>query len=133
MQTLQTNQPNEQDNQKFSSKRARPKNFLRGSEPRSRETGHKIRNCNSCNRSRADNRRTNCDSGVQSPTPEGENRSRIWSHESRAEQSKTAVSFDREKCCRCGQRNHASKECRNCFECGSPNHFKQNFAYLNEN
>ena len=42
--TLQTNQSNRQDNQKFSSQGARPKEFLRGSERSSRETGDRNRN-----------------------------------------------------------------------------------------
>ena len=66
-------------------------------------------------------------------TTGGENRSQDLSHESRTEQSKTEVSSEREKCRRWGQRSHASKECKNCFECGSPNHFKRNCPYLNEN
>ena len=131
--TLQTNQSKRQDNQKFSPQGARPKEFLRGSGRSSRETGDRNRNYNSYNRSSADNRRTNCDSRSRSPTPGGENRSQDWSHESCAKHSKTAVSFVREQCRCCGQRNHASKECKNCFECGSPNHFKQNCPYLNEN
>ena len=101
-----------------------PKEFLRGSERSSRETGDRNKNYNSNNRSSADNRRTQCDNREQLPTPGGENRSREQSHESPAEQSKTAVSLKKEKCRRCGQQNYASKECRNCFECGRPNHIK---------
>ena len=42
MRTLQTSQSKRQDNQKFSSHGARPKEFLRGSERSSRETGDRI-------------------------------------------------------------------------------------------
>ena len=56
LRTLQTNQSNRQDNQKFSSKGARPKAFMRGSERISRETRDRNRNYNSYNRSSADNR-----------------------------------------------------------------------------
>ena len=73
--TLQTNQSNRQDNQKFSPEGARPKEFLRGSERSSRATGDRNRNYNSYNRSSADNRRTNYDSRARLPTPGGENRS----------------------------------------------------------
>ena len=51
--TLQTNQPNRQENQKFSSQRARPKEFLRGSERSSRENGDRNRSTNSYSRSSA--------------------------------------------------------------------------------
>ena len=44
MRTLQTSQSKRQDNQKFSSHGARPKEFLRGSERSSRETGDRIEN-----------------------------------------------------------------------------------------
>ena len=94
---LQTKQSNRQDNKNFSSQGARPKEFLRGSERNSRETGDRNRNYNSNNRSSADNRLTQCDSREQSPTPGGENRSRERLHESPAEQSKTSVSLKREK------------------------------------
>ena len=130
---LQTNQSNRQDNQEFSSQGARPKEFQCGCEHRSRETVDSNRNYNSYNRSSVDNRRTNCDSRVRSSTSGGKYRSRGRSHESQEEQSKTVVSFEGEKWRRCGQRNHASKECRNCFECGSPNHFKRNCVCLNKN
>ena len=133
VQTLQTNQPNRRENQKFSSQGARPKDFLRGSQRSSRENEDRNRNTNSYTRSSAEHRRNNYESRARSLTPGGENRSRDRSHESRAEQSKAAVSFEKEKCRRCGQRNHASRECKNCFECGSPNHFKRNCPYLNEN
>ena len=112
VQTLQTNQPNRQENQKFSLQRARPKEFLRGSEQSSRENGDRNRSTNSYNRSSAEHRRNNYKNGARSLTPGGENRSRDRSHESRAEQSKSAVSFEKEKCRRCGQRNHASRECK---------------------
>ena len=112
VQTLQTNQSNRQENQKFSSQGARPKEFLRGSERSSRETGNRNRNYNSYNRGNAAIRRTNCDSRARSPTQGGENRSRDRSHERCAEQSKTALSFKREKCHRGDQRNQASKEYR---------------------
>ena len=133
VQTLQTNQPNRRENQKFSSQGARPKEFLRGSQRSSRENEDRNRNTNSYTRSSAEHRRNNYESRARSLTPGGENRSRDRSHESRAEQSKAAVSFEKEKCRRCGQRNHASRECKNCFKCGSPNHFKRNCPYLNEN
>ena len=133
VQTLQTNQPNRRENQKFSSQGARPKEFLRGSQRSSRENEDRNRNTNSYTRSSAEHRRNNYESRARSLTPGGENRSRDRSHESRAEQSKAVVSFEKEKCRRCGQRNHASRECKNCFECGSPNHFKRNCPYLNEN
>ena len=42
--TLQTNQSNSQDNQNFSSQGSRPKEFLRGIELSSRETGGRNRN-----------------------------------------------------------------------------------------
>ena len=58
VQTLQANQSNWQNNQKFSSQGARPKEFLRGSERSSRETGDRNRKYNSYNRSSADNRFT---------------------------------------------------------------------------
>ena len=95
--TLQTNQSNRQDNQNFSSQGVRPKELLLGSERSSRETEDRNRGYNSYNRSSAENRRTNCDSREPSPTPGGKNRSRDQSDESRAEQSKTAVSFERKK------------------------------------
>ena len=131
--TLQSNQTNRQKNQKFSSQGARPKEFLRGSERSSRENKDRNRNTNSYTRSSAEHRRNNYESRARSLTTGGENRSRGRSHESRAEQSKAAVSFEKEKCRRCGQLNHSSRECKNCFECGSPNHFKRNCPYLNEN
>ena len=133
VQTLQTNQPNRQENQKFPSQGARPKEFLRGSERSSRENGDKNRSTKSYTGSSAEHRRNNYESRASSLTPGGENRSRDRSHESRAEQLKAAVSFEKEKCRRCGQRNHASRECKNCFECGSPNHYKRSCPYLNEN
>ena len=92
--TLQNNQSNRQDNQKFSSEGASPKEFMRGSERSSRETGDRNRNYNSYKRSSADNRRTSYDS--RASTTGVKNSSKDWSHESRAEQSKTAVSFERE-------------------------------------
>ena len=58
---LQINQSNRQDKQKFLLQKERPKEFLRGSERSSRETGDRKRNYNSYNRSRADNRETNYD------------------------------------------------------------------------
>ena len=133
MRTLQTNQPNRQKNKKFSSQGARPKEFLRGSERSSRENGDRKRSANSYTRSSAEHRRNNYESRERSLATGSENVSRDRSHESRAEQSKAAVSFEKKKCCRCGQRNHASRECKNCFECGNPNDFKQNCPYLNEN
>ena len=57
--TLQTNQSNRQDNQKFSSHGGRPKEFLRGSERSSKENRDRNRISYSYNRSSADNRRTN--------------------------------------------------------------------------
>ena len=131
--TLQTNQPNRQENQKFSSQGARSKEFLRGSERSARENEDRNRSTNSYTRSSPEHRRNSYESRARSLTPRGEHRSRDRSHESRAEQSKAAVKFEKEKCRRCGQRNHASRECKNCFECGSPNHFKRNCPYLNEN
>ena len=133
VQTLQTNQPNRRENQKFLLQGARPKEFLRGSQRSSRENEDRNRNTNSYTRSSAEHRRNNYESRARSLTPGGENRRRDRSHKSRAEQSKAEVSFEKEKCRRCGQRNHASRECKNCFECGSPNHFKRNCPYLNEN
>ena len=130
---LQTNQPKRQENQKFSSQAARPKEFLRGSERSSGENGDRNRSTNSYTRSSVEHRRNNYENRARSLTPGGENRSRDRSHESRAEQSKAAVSFEKEKCRRCGQRNHSSRECKNCFECASPNHFKRNCPYFNEN
>ena len=100
--TLQTNQPNRQENEKFSSQGARPKKFLRGSERSSRENGDRNRGTNSYTRSSAEHRRNNYESKARSLTPGGENRSRGRSHESCAEQSKAAVSFEKEKCRRCG-------------------------------
>ena len=128
---MQINQPNSQENQKFSLQGARKKEFLRGSERSSTENGDRKRTTNSYKRSSAEHIRTNYESRARSQTPGGENRSRDRSHESRAEQSKAMVSFEKEKCHSCSQRNHASRECKNCFECGSPNHFKRNFPYLN--
>ena len=133
VQTLQTNQPNRRENQKFSLQGAQPKEFLRGSQRSSRENEDRNRNTNSYTRSSAEHRRNNYESRGRSLTPGGENRSRDRSHESRAEQSKAAVSNEKEKFRRCGQRNHASRECKNCFECGSPSHFRRNCPYLNEN
>ena len=120
MRTLQTNQPNRQENQKFLSKGARPKEFLRGSERSSRENGDRNRSTNSYTRSSAEHRRSNYESGARSLTPGGENRSRDRSHESRAEQSKAAVGFEKEKCRRYGQRNHASRECKKMFRMWEP-------------
>ena len=131
--TLQSNQPNRQENQKFSSQGARPKEFLRGSQRSSRENKDRNRNTNSYTRSSAEHRQNNYESRARALTPVGENRSRDRSHESLAEQSKAAASFEKEKCRRYGQRNHASRDCKNYFECGSPNHFKRNCSYLNEN
>ena len=54
--TLQTNQPNRQGNQKFSSQGVRPKEFLRGSERNSRENGDRNRSTNSNTRSSAEHR-----------------------------------------------------------------------------
>ena len=65
--TLRTNQSNRQKNQKFLSQGERPKEFLRGSERSSRETGDKNQNYNRYKRSSADNRRTNYDSRAQLP------------------------------------------------------------------
>ena len=90
---MRTNQPNRQENQKFSSQGARPKEFLRGSERSSREKRDRNRSTNSSTRSSAEHRRTKYESRARSPTPAGENRSRDRSHESRAKQSKAAVSF----------------------------------------
>ena len=56
--TLQTTQPNRQENQKFPSQGARPKEFLRGSERSSRENGDRNRSTNSYIRSNAEHRRT---------------------------------------------------------------------------
>ena len=113
MRTLQTNQPNRQENQKFSLQGARPKEFLRGNERSSRENGDRNRTTNSYTRSSAEHRRNNYESRAHSQTPGGENRNRDRSHKSCAEQSKAAVSYEKEKCCRCGQRNHASREWEN--------------------
>ena len=93
--TLQTNQPNRQENQKFASQGERPKKFLRGSERSSRENGDRNRSTNSYTRSSAEHRRNNYESRARSLTPGGENRSRDQSHETRAEQSKPAVSFEK--------------------------------------
>ena len=93
---LQTNQPNRQENQKFSSQGVRPKEFLRGIERSSRENGDRNRSTNSYTRSSAEHRRKNYESRARSLTQGGENRSRDRSHESRAEQSKAAVSFEKE-------------------------------------
>ena len=90
--TLKTNQPNGQENQKFSSQGARPKEFLRGSERSSRENGDRNRSTNSYTRSSAEHRRNNYESRGRSLTPGGENRSRDQSHESRAKQSKAVLS-----------------------------------------
>ena len=133
MRTLQTNQLKRPENQKFSSQGARPKEFLRDSERISRENGDRNKSTDSNTKSSAEHRRNNYESRARSITPGGENRSRDRSHESRAEQSKAAVSFEKEKCRRCSQRNHASRECKNCSKCGSSNHFKRNCPYLNEN
>ena len=95
---MQTNQPNTQENQMFSSQGARTKELLHGSERSSTETGDRNRKHDSYNRSSANNRRTNYDSRAGSPTPRSKNRSQDWSQERRAEQSKTAESFEREKC-----------------------------------
>ena len=54
--TLQTNQPNRQENQKFSSQGVRPKEFLRGCERSSRENGDRNRSTNSYTRSSAEHR-----------------------------------------------------------------------------
>ena len=132
--TLLTNESNRQVNQKLiSSQGARPKEFLRGSERSSKEARDRNRNYKSYNKNIPDNRRTSYDSRARLPTTGGENRTRDRSHESRTKLSKTAVSFEGRKCRRGGQGNHAAKECKNCFECGSPNLFKRNCPYLNEN
>ena len=101
--TLQTNQSNRQDNQMFPLQEIRPKEFIRGSESSSREIGDRNRTYSGNKRCSADNRRTNYENRARSPTPVGKNRSRDRSHESRAEQSRNAVSFERQKCPRCGQ------------------------------
>ena len=44
---------------------------------------------------------------------------------------KAAPIFEKDMRCRCNQRNHASRECRNCLECGSPNHLTQKSPYFN--
>ena len=80
--TLQTNQPNRQDNQKCSSQGAKPKKLLRGSERSSRENGCRNRNHNSYNKSSADNIEIDYDRRARSPTPGSENKSRDRSHES---------------------------------------------------
>ena len=72
--TLQTNQPNFHENQKFSSQGVRPKEFLRGSERSSSENGDRNRSTNSYTRSSAEHRRTNYESRARLPTPGGENR-----------------------------------------------------------
>ena len=82
VQTLQTNQPIRQENQKFSSQGARPKEFLRGSERSSKGNGDRNRSTNSYTRSSAEHRRNNYKSGARSLTAGGENRSRDQSHES---------------------------------------------------
>ena len=66
--TLQTNQPNRQQNRKFSSQGARPKEFLRGSERSSRENGDRNRSTNSYTRSSAVHRRNNYESRARSLT-----------------------------------------------------------------
>ena len=66
---------------------------MRGGERNLRETGDRNRNYNSYNRGSADIRRINYDSRTRSPTPGGENRSRDWSHESRANQSQGSSEF----------------------------------------
>ena len=80
VQTLQTNQPNRQENQKFSSQGARPKDFLRGGQRSSRENEDRNRNTNSYTRSSAEHRRNNYESRARSLTPGGENRSQDRSH-----------------------------------------------------
>ena len=75
MKTLQTNQPNMQKSQKFSSQAARPKEFLRGRERSSRENVDRNKSNNSYTRSSAEHRRTNYESRARSPTPGVENRS----------------------------------------------------------
>ena len=100
-----------QENQMFQSQGARPKEFLRGSERSSRDNGDRNKSTNSYTRSSAEHRQNNYESRARSLTPGDENRSRNRSHESRAEQSKAAATFEKEKCRRCGQRNHASREC----------------------
>ena len=130
--TLQINQSNRQDNQNFLPQgfRGQKKFCAELTVVQEKLEIERNRNYNSYNRSSADNRRTNYDSRVQSPTPGGEKRSRDRSHENLAEQSKTAVSVEREFFCRCGQQNQASKECKNCFECGSPNQCKRNCPFF---
>ena len=59
VQTLQTNQPNRRENQKFPSQGARPKEFLCGSQRSSRENEDRNRNTNSYTRSSAEHRRNN--------------------------------------------------------------------------
>ena len=75
MRSLQTNQLNRQENQKFSSQGARPKEFLRGSERSSRDNGDRNKITNSYTRSRAEHRPINYESRACLPTPGGENRS----------------------------------------------------------
>ena len=91
--SLQINQPNRQENQKFSSQGARQKEFLRGSERSSRENGDRNRSTNSYTRTSAEHSRNNYESRARSLTPGGEKRSRDRSHESCAKQSKAVVSF----------------------------------------
>ena len=87
LRTLQSKKSNRQVNQIFSLQRARPKEYLRGSERDSRGTGDRNKNYNSYGNS-ADNRRTKYDSRTQSPTPGGINGYRYAFHESCAKKSK---------------------------------------------
>ena len=73
--TLQNNQANMQDKQKFLSHGARSEEFLRGSERSSRESGDRKRNHNSYNRSSADSRRTNYD--IRAKTEDEIGRTRV--------------------------------------------------------
>ena len=111
MQTLQTNQSNRQGNQKFPSQRARPKEFLRGSKRSSRETGEKIEIIITITEAELI-----IDKPFATVERDCQHQEARTEAEIGAEQSRTAFSFEREKCCRCGPRNHASKEYKNCFE-----------------
>ena len=62
------------------------------------------------NRSSAGNRQTDYESRARLPTSGIKSRRRDQSHKNCAKQTKTGMSFGREKCHLCGQRNHASKE-----------------------
>ena len=133
MRTLQTNQSNRQGHQKILSQGAMPKEFQLGSERSSREPEIEIGTIIAITETALIIDEPIATVERDRQHHEARTEAEIGKTRVSVEQSKAAVSFQREQCRRCGQQNCASKECRNCFECWSPNHFKRNCPHLNEN